>query len=179
MKTVLKTCGPVAATEPLEAVCAAGIRKTLAPVLVRERVVGYVCGLHIAPQESSIGGLSALQHSAPTCPPRKQEAAPNTAGVLVEVRRVAHRLSRRAAEERRGRIFADARALMLRARTPEGIVDTVCRAIEALFGAVDVSLYALKEDGAIHLVAGRGPHEWGPSQDTDAGRRACWVGRKE
>jgi signal transduction histidine kinase len=146
-------------TEPTEAVCVAGVHKTVAAVMVQGRAIGYVCG----PQQPS---PSLYARDLTLLPPDLQqwlEQHRNTVvdreTVLQAVGSTARRLSRRCALERRLWILRDTRTRFVAARDPEEVLDITCRALEALFGVVDICFYVLEEKGFINLISARGPLE--------------------
>lgn len=153
---------PPTTTSPVQGVCAAGVRKTLAAVTVQGAPIGYVSG---PPHPSA----KIYERDLQSLPPRAQEwlethrLRPATEtekenGAIAEVvGYTARRLSRRCALERRLRVLRDARARFVAARDPDEVLDYTCKALEALFGDVDICFYVLDENGFLKLITARGP----------------------
>lgn len=150
---------PPQTTEPKEGVCVAGVHKTLAAVIVQGKPIGYVCG----PQHPSPAlyerDLTQLSTEIRQWLERHRNIVVDQEALLQAVGSTARRLSRRCALERRLRILRDTRTRFVAARDPGEVLDITCRALEALFGIVDICFYVLEEKGFLNLISARGPLE--------------------
>jgi signal transduction histidine kinase/putative methionine-R-sulfoxide reductase with GAF domain len=151
---------PPSTSEPMEAVCVAGVHKTLAAVTVQGRPIGYVSGPQYpsaALYDRDLTGLPAEMRDWL----EKYRRAPGVDRrvILDAVGSIARRLGRRCILERRLRIIRDVRTRFVAAKDPDEVLDLTCRALEALFGEVDICFYVLEETGFLKLISARGPSE--------------------
>jgi signal transduction histidine kinase/putative methionine-R-sulfoxide reductase with GAF domain len=155
---------PPQTTEARQDVCNAGVRKTVAAVVVKGHVIGYVCGPQLPNADFYQRDLSALADGVRTWLEEKKVSlvGQDPATIAAAVTRAAERLSQRGTLERRLRILRDTRACMVAARDDQDVLDAAGRALQALLGNVNLCCYVLTEQGSLQLITARGPQQEAP-----------------
>lgn len=152
---------PPQTADPRQEVCTVGIRKVVAAIVVAGEVAGYVSGPQLPTADFYQHDLSTLPAPMREWVERRKASTieKDPAAIASTVKRVAERLSRRCTIERRLRILRDTRACMVAAQTHDDVLDGAGRALQALFGEVDLCCYVLTEQGSLQLIMARGSQQ--------------------
>lgn len=151
---------PPRTTEATETVCVAGVHTTFAAIMVQGKAIGYVSGPQHPSAELYERDLTVFPAATRAWLEKQRLGLSEDRKAIVDaVGRVARRVSRRCALERRLRILRDARTRCVAAQDPEEVLELTFRSLEALFGHVDICFYVLEESGFLKLISARGPSE--------------------